>query len=138
MANQNHLPVYKNNFILNNCIPPAAKLNIAMLYTNVIDATIIQQWIAGRMQPAAIREQLQQQGLDEASIDACLREYKKLRNAKRQTAGFFFTALGAVTGFISCLLTILNPFPDLYNVILFGLTSVAILLICYGLYCIFE
>jgi len=52
--------------------------------------------------------------------------------------GFLFAGLGAVIGFISCLLSIINPVPELYNVILFGLTSVAILLICLGLYFLFE
>ena len=51
---------------------------------------------------------------------------------------FVFLAVGAVMGFISCLLTIINPVPSLYGVILYGLTSVAIILIMMGLYYLFE
>lgn len=109
-----------------------------MSYTTTIDADIIQQWIATKTQPESIEKDLTVKGLDAESIKAYLKEFRRLKNAKRQFSGFFFSALGALLGFISCLLTIINPFPELYNVILFGLTSVAILVICYGLYLIFE
>jgi hypothetical protein len=46
--------------------------------------------------------------------------------------------LGAFLGFISCVLSLTNPIPELYNVILFGLTSVAILIIVVGMYFLFE
>ncbi|MFZ7113883.1 MAG: hypothetical protein ACO1G9_00795 [Bacteroidota bacterium] len=59
-------------------------------------------------------------------------------NAIRQKRGFSFTATGAVLGFISCVLSLTNPVPELYYIILYGLTSIAILLIFVGLYFIFE
>ena len=57
---------------------------------------------------------------------------------KKQFNGFFCMGLGALLGFISCVLSLTNPIPELYNVILFGLTSVAILIIVLGMYFLFE
>ena len=52
--------------------------------------------------------------------------------------GFICLGIGAMTGFISCVLTLTNPVPELYNVILYGLTSVAVTIIFIGLYFVFE
>lgn len=57
---------------------------------------------------------------------------------KRGKTGLNCLLIGALLGFISCVLSILNPVPDLYYHILYGLTSVAISVIFVGLYCIFE
>ena len=108
--------------------------------TNIltVDNTTIQQWIAAKLEPEAIEQQLKETGLDQTSISTHLRAFRKQKNAKKQQAGFICMGLGALLGFISCVLTILNPVPALYNVILFGLTSVSILIICFGLYLVFE
>jgi hypothetical protein len=45
---------------------------------------------------------------------------------------------GAFLGFLSCVLTLINPVPELYNLILYGLTSIAIIIIVLGLYLVFE
>ena len=113
---------------------------IAMNYPagTAVDETAIREWIAAKLDPETVENQLRERGLDTEQIREHLREFRKIRNARRQYQGFFWTALGAFLGFVSCLLTILNPVPELYSVILFGLTSVAILLICLGLYLIFE
>jgi hypothetical protein len=103
-----------------------------------IDAATIEQWIAAKLEPETIEKELVLKGFDDATISTHLKTFKRLRNAKRQFTGFICMGLGAFLGFISCLLTVLNPFPDLYNIILFGLTSVAILIICLGMYFVFE
>ena len=59
-------------------------------------------------------------------------------NAKKQFMGFVFMAVGAFLGFVSCVLSLINPIPELYNVILFGLISIAIIVIFIGMYCVFE
>lgn len=109
-----------------------------MSYAANIDPATIQQWIAARLEPAAIEAELHARGLDAESIKAHLQAFRKSKMAKRQFAGFLWTAIGAFLGFISCVLTLINPVPELYNIILFGLTSIAILVIFYGLYLIFE
>ena len=109
-----------------------------MSNTDSVSLTTIQQWIAEKRDIQLIEEELCAQGHDSASIETCIREFKKIKYAKRQGIGFTFLVIGAVLGFISCLLSILNPIPDLYYVILYGLTSIAVLLICAGLYYLLE
>ncbi len=103
-----------------------------------IDKITMQQWIANKMEPATIELELRSKGLDADAIRTYLREYRKLKNAKKQFTGFVLMAVGAFMGFVSCVLTIVNPIPELYNIILFGLTSLAILVICAGMYFVFE
>ncbi len=109
-----------------------------MSYTAAIDMTVIQQWVAAKKEISAIEQELQSSGLDAESIHNYIREYKKLRYGKRQFFGFVCTGLGAFLGFISCLLTITNPIPEFYYHILYGFTSVALVVIGVGLYYIFE
>jgi hypothetical protein len=103
-----------------------------------IDTATIQQWIVDKLSPETIEQKLVDQGFDASMVSSHLKEYRRLRNAKRQFTGFVCLALGAFLGFLSCVLSILNPVPELYNIILFGLTAVAILIICLGLYFVFE
>lgn len=63
---------------------------------------------------------------------------KKALNAARQSKGIKLMISGAILGFISCVLTMTNPIPELYGIILYGLTSVAICIICMGMYFVFE
>jgi len=58
--------------------------------------------------------------------------------SKRQAIGFILLVVGAIIGFVSCVLTLTNIFPGLFYWILYGLTSVALLLILAGLYLVFE
>ena len=109
-----------------------------MSYTIPVDAETIEQWIIKKPDLATIKAELLSKGMDAKSISVHISEYKRLRNSKRQFNGFFCMGLGAFLGFISCMLSVFNPIPELYNLILFGLTSVAILIIFYGLYCLFE
>lgn len=85
-----------------------------------------------------VSAQLIAEGHDEVSVDLLLREFKKLRHAKRQQIGFVLIAVGAFLGLLSCLLSIFNPIPALFNLILYGLTSVAIIIAFTGLYFILE
>ena len=109
-----------------------------MSYTPPVDAAIIRQWLVKKLDIEKLRENLSAQGWQEDAIAAHLKEFRKARYAKRQFAGFMYLAAGAFIGFISCVLTLVNPIPELYNYILFGLTSVAMGLIFLGLYHLFE
>lgn len=109
-----------------------------MAYTIPVDAEIIEQWIINQPDLQTIEAELLLKGMDAESISSHISEYKRLRNSQRQFTGFCCMGLGAFLGFISCILSIFNPVPELYNLILFGLTSFAILIIFYGFYCLFE
>lgn len=105
---------------------------------DTIDSGLIRLWIEDKLEMVAVEAQLKGMGFSDETIAAYLAAYKKERYAGRRRNGFICAGLGAVLGFASCLLSIINPVPELYNLILFGLTSVAILLICLGLYFLFE
>jgi hypothetical protein len=109
-----------------------------MTHQNAIDPSVLQQWVSSKLDPSVVEEKLRTMGLDSESISTELKVYKRLCNAKKQFMGFAFMAVGAFLGFISCVLSIINPIPELYNLILFGLTSVAIIVIFIGMYCVFE
>lgn len=111
---------------------------IAMPYTVPVNTNSIEQGVINKPDLQTVKAELLSKGTDAESISSHNSEYKRLKNSKRQFTGFCCTGLGAFLGFISCILSILNPVPELYNLILFGLTSVAILIVFYGLYCLFE
>lgn len=77
-------------------------------------------------------------GYDEVSVEECIKEFKRLKYAKRQNIGFGLVGIGALLGFISCVLTMINPIPELCDFFLYGLTSIAIVIVFAGLYCVFE
>ena len=109
-----------------------------MPYTASVNPAIIQEWIAGKLETSAVRQQLMEKGWNEETIAAHLAAFRKAKYGKRQFAGFICLGAGAFLGFISCILTLVNPVPELYNLILYGLTSIAMVLIFFGLYYLFE
>lgn len=98
----------------------------------------LQQWSRQALSPKGLEELLAANGLDPLTVEAYVGAYKKYRNAKKQFAGFFYMALGAFLGFLSCVLTLLDVAPEYASLILFGLTTVGILLIVVGMYILFE
>lgn len=98
----------------------------------------IHQWIAEKRDAESIIEELRKRGYDEDSIATYLKEFKVKKHAKRLNTGFICLAIGSLMGFISCVLAILNPIPELHNWFLYGLTSAAMLIIFAGLYLVFE
>lgn len=109
-----------------------------MQITSTIDQAEIQQWINNKLSMQKVEELLQLRRLDPETISLYLKEYNKQRYAIRRSKGFICASIGAVLGFIGCILAILNPLPELYYVGLFGFTSIAAILICAGLYFLFE
>jgi hypothetical protein len=109
-----------------------------MSETNIIDNSEIEQWIIHKLSSEKIQELLHAKGMSDESIRIYLKEYKRQRYGKQQAKGFILTSIGAFLGFISCLLAVFNPIPELFDLILYGLTSLAILLIFIGLYFVFE
>lgn len=103
-----------------------------------INTSLIRQWISNNLDLSSIEKELQSLGHDSSSIEAYILEYKKLKHNKRLSMGSTMLAVGAVLGFISCVLTLWNPVPELYYWILYGVTSTAVLLISWGLYYVFE
>ena len=103
-----------------------------------INSTLINQWSIERLSMQEVKEKLIALGYDSDHINVHLKEYNKLKYAKRQSAGFILVGIGALLGFISCLLKMVNPIPDLNDFFLYGLTSIAIIVVMMGLYLVFE
>ena len=109
-----------------------------MSSTNAVNPSAIQQWIALNLDIETIREELRSHGHDDETIETHVNEFRKAKYGKRQSIGFILMGLGAFLGFISCVLSITNPIPEWYYYILYGLTSIAIAIICVGMYFVFE
>jgi hypothetical protein len=114
------------------------KINDAMPESIQIDTMLVQQWALNKTSPQLIESELREKGFDTAAISGYLAEFKRLRNAKKQFKGFACMGAGALLGFISLVLSLTNPFPGMYDFFLFGLTSVAVLVVFLGLYLVFE
>ena len=111
---------------------------LAMPYTNSINSTTIQQWMSANLTPQAIEADLHSKGLDAHTISEHLTEFKRQRNLKRQFKGFIYMAIGAFIGFLSCVLTLSEAFPQWYSFILYGLTMIGITIAFIGLYFVLE
>lgn len=103
-----------------------------------IDATLIHEWIAAKLDPDAVEKKLLEKGFTADEVKMHLKEFRKVRSARRLSAGMVYITIGSVLGCISTFLSIFNPIPELYYYILYGLTSVAVLILFWGLYFIFE
>ncbi len=103
-----------------------------------VSPSIVQKWIAENLDFNSIEKNLKSQGFSDEVIAAYVKEYKKRKTGQKQSKGFILISSGAILGFVSCVLTLTNPVPELFHTILYGLTSVAVLLIILGLYLIFE
>lgn len=107
------------------------------MITDEIKSIITAMWANGQTSET-IKAALLAKGIDETLADEAIEAFKKEHHAKQLHKGFVFMGIGAFLGFISCVLSILNPFPEFYNLILYGLTSFSIVVAFYGLYCVFE
>ena len=98
----------------------------------------IREWMLANISPQEIEAQLLQKGFDENSIQEHLEEYKKQRNAQRQFKGFVLMVIGSFLGFLSCVLTLTQVFPQYYGIILYGLTFIGVSIAFIGVYLVFE
>jgi hypothetical protein len=74
---------------------------IAMSDAASVSTAAISQWIAQKLDVQEIRENLKALGWDEYMVDAHLKEFKKVKYAKKQFRGFICLATGAFLGFVS-------------------------------------
>lgn len=109
-----------------------------MSYTTAANNNAIEQWMAEKLNVEKLRAHLTASGCDEETINTTLQAFKKALYAKQQFKGFIFLGIGAFTGFLSCVTSLINPVPELFYWFLYGLTSVALLLIFLGLYFLFS
>lgn len=101
-------------------------------------ATLFTQWMFAGYTNDTIWAELKEKGYLEEQIIEIIEAYKKHRHQVRSKKGFVLIVVGALLGFISCILTILDIFPALRDIILVGLTTLAISIAVLGCYYIFE
>jgi hypothetical protein len=100
--------------------------------------TICRELVSSKLTPQAIEEELKTRDFNADDIIKCLKEIKRMRNVKKRSTGFIYMATGAFLGFLSCVLTITHAIPQLFGLIFYGLTIVAVLIVVLGLYYVFE
>lgn len=98
----------------------------------------VNDWLIHHKDVDQVKKELEVTEYSEDNKNDILVAFKKAYYAKRQKTGFIFLIIGAFAGFISCVLSISNPFPDMYETILFGMTSISLIIIFIGLYFLFE
>ncbi len=86
-----------------------------MSHTPTFDQKIIQQWLAAKLDFKAAEKEMFDKGLDAETVSTNLKDYKRLWNAKKQFNGFICMGLGAFLGFLNCVLSIINPVPELFR-----------------------
>lgn len=111
---------------------------MAITYNSALNVTICEQMLASELVPQAIEEALYKKGMDADTVVEYLKEIKRMRNAKRQITGIICMGIGALLGFLSCLLTITQAIPQMHDFIFYGLTMIAIVVVVIGLYFVFE
>ena len=104
----------------------------------ILTANEVEQWIVEKLDIQQVKEKLIALGCDEENLSTQLREFKKAKYGKAQTKGFVLLGVGALLGFISCVLALVNPVPELYYWFLYGITSVAIVILFIGLFFLVE
>ena len=102
-------------------------------------ARLSETWVESGMSNQEIRGKLLMGGYDEKYVAELLAELTKLRNAKKTTRGLTFILIGAALCLLSCILTLSHAFPGSdFSFVLFGLTTIGILLVFGGLVYIFS
>jgi hypothetical protein len=103
-----------------------------------INTSLIEEWVANKINIEEVNKKLISLGLTETNINEHVNEFKRLRYAKRRFNAFIFLAVGAFIGFLSCVLTVTDVLPHMFDVFLYGLTTTAAILVFRGLYLLFE
>ncbi len=104
-----------------------------------ISAFYYEKWKYKNHFDDGVMNELRLHGLDSLQIMEMIDNFKKKQENENLTnIGFLITSIGALLGFVSCVLTMMDILPEFRNFFLYGLTSTAIVLITIGLYYIFE
>jgi VIT1/CCC1 family predicted Fe2+/Mn2+ transporter len=93
------------------------------------------QWLANGLDNKQVEAELLKMGIDERNVPDMLREFKKMRNARNTTIGLYYILAGALLCLISCVLTL--AFSSATALILYGLTSLGVIIVFVGLARIF-
>ncbi|OSZ78730.1 hypothetical protein CAP35_10925 [Chitinophagaceae bacterium IBVUCB1] len=97
------------------------------------------KWLDNGMTDAQIENELLASGTDARHIGYMLIEIKKLRNARKTANGLIFILVGAVTCLLSCVLTMTSSYSNSnFSLVLYGFTTIGIIIVFVGLMKIFN
>jgi hypothetical protein len=105
---------------------------------NALNPAMIQLWLNDNFSQKAVEESLISKGYAHSLIDEYIKEFKRLKDARKQITGFVLMGIGGFLGFIACVMAILNIVPDFQDFFLFGVTIVGISIVLYGMYLAFQ
>lgn len=95
------------------------------------------EWLDKGYDNQQISNELMKLGIEEGHVPEMLKEIVKLRNSRKTASGLVFILIGAVICLISCIVTLTS---DTHNItfVLYGLTSLGIIIVFGGLMKIFS
>lgn len=95
------------------------------------------EWLDKGYDNQQISDELMKLGIEEGHVPEMLKEIVKLRNSRKTASGLVFILIGAVICLISCIVTLTS---DTHNItfVLYGLTSLGIIIVFGGLMKIFS
>ncbi len=105
---------------------------------SAVNRATIQSWIDDRLSFDTVEKTLVSNGYESVEISEYLQQFKRIKNQNKQITGFIFMAVGAFIGFLACIMAMINPMPDIQDFFLFGLTLIAVGLMMYGMYLVFN
>lgn len=103
-----------------------------------LNVSVIQQWLHQNISIETASAELAAKGIEEPVIEAYIKEFKKQRYAKKQWKGFVLMGVGAFIGFIACIATMTDLVQELRGFFLYFLTTIAVAMVCWGMYYVFE
>lgn len=96
-------------------------------------------WLDNGLNDQQIENELLAAGTDARHIPDMLKEIKRLRNARKTSTGLIYILIGAVVCLLSCVLTMTSTYSHSnFSVVLYGFTTIGIIIVFIGLMKIFN
>ena len=109
-----------------------------MAHTNLKYESLFKSWDFNKKSPEEMMLDLRNLGLSEEEVNNIYDQYNKIKLHERHLKGMMMMLIGGFIGFLSCVLTMLDLFPEIRGFTLYGLTSIGVLIAFIGAYFVFE
>jgi hypothetical protein len=97
-----------------------------------------QKWQQLKMSRTQVMEELEKLQLTPEEMSSIWNSYYRYRVDKRNSLGWFMMFGGGALGLVSCVLTMIDPLPDLRWVFMYVFTTIAVSVSLYGCYLVME
>ena len=110
-----------------------------MEVNNTAIQTVAKEWLDKGYNNEQIKTELQKRGFEERHLPEMLKEITRLRNARKTSAGLMLILIGGVVCLLSCVLTMTSNYSHSnFAIVLYGFTTIGILIVFGGLMKIFN